>query len=64
MPPLGRLRTMSVDDHALTRKGLTNMVANNPTIKVVREAANDREAVKQVRYLKPDEALWMFPFRR
>lgn len=50
----GRLRVLFVDDHTLMRKGLIKMVANNPAIEVVGEAANGREAVEQVRYLKPD----------
>ncbi|MBR9986801.1 MAG: hypothetical protein KFF68_12915 [Desulfosarcina sp.] len=35
----GRLRVLFVDDHALMRKGLIKMVANNPAIEVVGEAA-------------------------
>ena len=53
----GRLRVLSVDDHTLMRKGLIKMVANNPAIEVVGEAANGCEAIEQVRYLKPDVVL-------
>ncbi len=51
---IGGLRVLFADDHTLMRKGLIKMVANNPAIEVVGEAADGNEAIAQVRCLRPD----------
>jgi PAS domain S-box-containing protein len=47
-------RVLFVDDHSLMRKGLINLVGNQPGIDVAGEASNGRDAIDQVRQLKPD----------
>jgi PAS domain S-box-containing protein len=47
-------RVLFVDDHRMLRKGLINLVGNQPGIDVAGEASNGREAIEQVRQLKPD----------
>jgi two-component system, NarL family, response regulator LiaR len=47
-------RVLFVDDHRVMRKGLINLVGNQPGIDVAGEASNGREAIDQVRQLKPD----------
>jgi PAS domain S-box-containing protein len=47
-------RVLFVDDHRMLRRGLINLVGNQPGIDVAGEASNGREAIEQVRQLKPD----------
>lgn len=42
------------DDHTIVRDGLRYLLEAEPDIEVVGDAANGREAVKLVTYLKPD----------
>jgi DNA-binding NarL/FixJ family response regulator len=53
----GRLRIVVVDDHAVMRAGVVALLASEPSIEVVAEAANGREAVELVERLTPDVAL-------
>ena len=48
------IRVLVVDDSATTRALLTTILQSDPTIKVVGQAANGIEAVRQVLELKPD----------
>ncbi len=48
------LRVIFVDDHKVMRQGLINLIAEQPGIQVVGEAANGREAIERVRQLLPD----------
>jgi PAS domain S-box-containing protein len=48
------IRVLFTDDHQVMREGLIKMVQGQPNIKVVGEASNGKEAIKQVRTLKPD----------
>jgi len=50
-------RIAIVDDHALAREGLRDMLADEPDMEVVGEAANGREALKLCRRLRPDLVL-------
>ncbi len=47
-------RIAIVDDHALARQGLRDMLADEPDIEVVGEASNGREALDLCRRLRPD----------
>ncbi len=48
------MRVLFVDDHQVMRQGLIRLIAGQPGIQVVGEAADGREAIKQVKLLKPD----------
>jgi DNA-binding NarL/FixJ family response regulator len=51
------IRILAVDDHALLRKGIAMILANNPDVILVAEASNGREAVEQYRAHQPDITL-------
>jgi two-component system NarL family response regulator len=51
------LRVLVVDDHSLFRRGLLDMLAEEPDIQVVGEAADGREAVARAEALAPDIVL-------
>jgi DNA-binding NarL/FixJ family response regulator len=53
-PPI---RILSVDDHPLVRQGIAGLVAVQPDMGVVAEAANGREAIQQFRAHRPDITL-------
>src|SRR5262245_51333676 len=48
------LRILIADDHAVARRGLLELFREQPTLKVVGEAANGVEAVSQAMALQPD----------
>ena len=47
-------RVVLVDDHTLMREGLRALLADDPELEVVGEAANGREAIRLARELAPD----------
>jgi CheY-like chemotaxis protein len=49
-----RLRVLLADDHEITREGLLALLRDEPSIEVVGEAANGREAVALAAELEPD----------
>jgi DNA-binding NarL/FixJ family response regulator len=51
------VRILSVDDHPLLRSGIGALIATQPDMKLVAEAANGNEAVKLYRELRPDVTL-------
>lgn len=51
------VRVLVVDDHAVVRSGLRLLLDADPSMQVVGEAANGREAVFRNRSLKPDVVL-------
>jgi DNA-binding NarL/FixJ family response regulator len=48
---------LTVDDHALLRKGIAALVNAEPDMKLVAEASNGREAVESFRLHRPDVTL-------
>lgn len=53
----GKLTVLLVDDHKLFRSGVRALLARQPDIEVVGEAADGLDGVKQARQLKPDIVL-------
>jgi NarL family two-component system response regulator LiaR len=53
----GSIRVLIVDDHAIVRKGLCALLATEPSIDVVGEACDGREAIDQAQRLQPDVIL-------
>src|SRR5690606_6899174 len=51
------IRVLLADDHAAVRSGLGAVLASDPAITVVGEAADGRAAVLQARALRPDVVL-------
>jgi len=51
------IRILLADDHPLLRDGVAGLVADQPDMKLVREASNGREAIDQFRKHRPDIAL-------
>jgi NarL family two-component system response regulator LiaR len=51
------IRILIADDHAVVRKGLITLIASEPGMEVVGEAADGIEAVSKARSLKPDVIL-------
>jgi DNA-binding NarL/FixJ family response regulator len=54
VPPI---RLLSVDDHPLFRNGVAALLATQPDMHLVAEAANGREAIQQFRKHRPDVTL-------
>ena len=48
---------LTVDDHGLIRAGLTAVVATEPDLRIVAEAANGEEAIEQFEVHRPDIVL-------
>ena len=53
----GTIRVVLVDDHAVIRAGLAQLIATAEDIEVVGQAADGAEAVEQARALTPDVVL-------
>jgi DNA-binding NarL/FixJ family response regulator len=51
------IRVLCVDDHPLIRKGIASILANEPDIDLVAEAAGGQEAVRLFREFHPDVTL-------
>jgi DNA-binding NarL/FixJ family response regulator len=51
------VRVLVVDDDAMVRAGLRMVLAADPAIEIVGEAADGREGVRQARLLEPDVVL-------
>jgi DNA-binding NarL/FixJ family response regulator len=52
-----KIRVLAVDDHPLVRQGIAGLLAVQPDMALVAEAANGREAIQQFRKHCPDIAL-------
>jgi DNA-binding NarL/FixJ family response regulator len=51
------IRILTVDDHALVRRGIAAILASQPDMSLAAEASNGREAVEQFRSHRPDITL-------
>ncbi|WP_404363009.1 UvrY/SirA/GacA family response regulator transcription factor [Marinobacter sp.] len=51
------IRVLVVDDHELVRAGITRMLADDPDIEVIGQAASGEEAIDSVREQAPDIVL-------
>ena len=51
------IRVFLAEDHAIVRKGVRALLATEPDIEVVGEAADGREAIAEVTRLRPDVTL-------
>jgi DNA-binding NarL/FixJ family response regulator len=51
------IRVLCADDHALVRKGIASILANEPDMKLVAEAENGRDAIALFRQHRPDVTL-------
>jgi two-component system, LytTR family, response regulator len=49
-----KIRVLIVDDEPIAREGLRTLLSAEPTIEIVGECRNGREAVKAIRELSPD----------
>lgn len=52
-----RIRILTADDHAIVREGLRALIATEPGLELVAEAADGMEALEKVRATKPDVIL-------
>jgi DNA-binding NarL/FixJ family response regulator len=57
MPEERAIRVVLVDDHAVIRAGLQQLLAGTADIEVVGQAENGREALEVVRRMRPDVVL-------
>ncbi|MEZ4861455.1 MAG: response regulator transcription factor [Caldilineaceae bacterium] len=51
------IRVLIADDHAIVRRGLRTLIASQPDMEVVAEAANGADAVLKARTMQPDVIL-------
>jgi PAS domain S-box-containing protein len=55
--PARKIRVMLADDHAIVRQGIANLLANEPDMEVVGQAADGQEAIELAARLLPDVIL-------
>ena len=48
-----KIKLLIVDDHAVVRKGIQNLLEEEPNIEIVGEASDGIEAIEKVKNLKP-----------
>ncbi len=54
MGKLRPIRVLLADDHALIRRGITSLLAEEPDFEIVGEASNGQEAVERAKEIMPD----------
>ena len=55
----GPIRILIADDHAVVRYGLRALLASEPSLEVVGEAADGVSAVAQAQALQPTSSCWI-----
>ena len=58
------IRILAVDDHRLIRQGIAGLVAAQSDMRVIAEATNGREAIREFRAHRPDITLMDLRCRR
>ena len=53
----GAIRILTVDDHAILRKGIAALINAEPDMELVAEAANGQEAISEFKRHRPDVTL-------
>jgi len=51
------IRILTVDDHAILRKGIAGLVSAEPDMELIGEASTGMEAIQQFRQYRPDVTL-------
>ena len=54
MPPKGRIRVLVVDDSALMRQFISDIIRTDPRLEVAGTARDGRDALAQIKALNPD----------
>ena len=54
MPPSGKIRVLVVDDSALMRQFISDIIRTDPRLEVAGTARDGQDAISQVKTLKPD----------
>ena len=54
MPPNGKIRVLVVDDSALMRQFISDILRSDPRIEVAGTARDGKDALAQIRAIKPD----------
>ena len=54
---MAKIRILLADDHTLFRQGIRQLIASEPDMEVVGEAANGGDAVEKASELRPDLVL-------
>ena len=54
MPPAGKIRVLVVDDSALMRQFISDILKSDPRIEVVGTAKDGKDALKQIQLLRPN----------
>ena len=57
------IRVLCVDDHAVTREGISVLINSQPDMSIVAQASNGREAIECFRKERPDVTLMDFRLR-
>ncbi len=51
---MNKIKLLIVDDHAVVRSGIRNLLEDEPNIEIVGEAADGAAAIEQIKMLKPN----------
>src|SRR5581483_11988745 len=55
--PMGPIRILIADDHAIIRRGLGTLLEHEPGLEVIAEASDGREAIALARRERPNVAI-------